>query len=295
MRKKVEICNFSYFCAIAAPQATRKRFRTLCDWGNWVFPYDDMFDNGGLRDQPEAARAIMNDLMAPMMGHTYDRRNRHAIIRAHDSVVHRIKTKPDAQRRFALAMAKYCRGALIQVDDSFTGRIPSLEEMVLTRRESAGVSPLYHLVEYAHDLHVPNDAFEDPIIAEMEVLGMDLVSISNDILSYRKEEREGVTHNMVAICRLNGLSAQAAFDEVGRLLTRRYERWNDIESMFLGSKYANNRSVVRYVEGIKSVVQANISWSFKSQRYLGRQAEQVRITRKIEVESNPSFLERKQE
>jgi hypothetical protein len=83
----------------------------------------------------------------------------------------------DVHRRFAAAMAKYCRGALIQVDDSSTSRIPSLEEMVLTRRESAGVSPLYHLVEYAHDLRVPMEAFEDPIIEELEVLGMDLVSM----------------------------------------------------------------------------------------------------------------------
>jgi hypothetical protein len=65
---------------------------------------------------------------------------------------------------------------------------------------------------------------------------------------------------MVAVCRLNGMSAQEAFDEVGRLLTSHFQRWDHVESMFLRSKHANNKAVVRYVDGIKSVVQANISW-----------------------------------
>ena len=65
----------------------------------------------------------------------------------------------------------------MQVEDYFIGRVPTLEEMVLIRRQSAGVSPLYHLVEYAHDLQVPEEAFDDPNIQELEVLGMDLVSM----------------------------------------------------------------------------------------------------------------------
>jgi hypothetical protein len=36
MKMKINKCDFSYFCAIAAPEAAPERFRTLCDWGNWV-------------------------------------------------------------------------------------------------------------------------------------------------------------------------------------------------------------------------------------------------------------------
>jgi hypothetical protein len=74
-------------------------------------------------------------------------------------------------------MEKYCLGAVKQVENTSTQSIPTLDEMVLIRRESAGVSPLYHLVEYAHNLKVPDEAFDSPIIQEMEVLGMDLVSM----------------------------------------------------------------------------------------------------------------------
>lgn len=67
---------------------------------------------------------------------------------------------------------------------------------------------------------------------------------------------------MVAICRMNGMSAQKAFDEVGQLLSSRYRRWEVVEALFQQSPLARNRSVVRYVDGIKSVVQANISWRY---------------------------------
>jgi len=35
-RKRVAQCNFSYFSAIAAPDADPEGLRILCDWGNWV-------------------------------------------------------------------------------------------------------------------------------------------------------------------------------------------------------------------------------------------------------------------
>jgi hypothetical protein len=67
-------------------------------------------------------------------------------------------------------------------------------------------------------------------------------------------------HNMVAICRINGKSAQEAFDQVGDLLTSRYRRWDEVEATFDTSDLAKCEETRKYVAGIKSVVQANISW-----------------------------------
>lgn len=39
------------------------------------------------------------------------------------------------------------------------------------------MKPLYHLVEYAHNLDVPNEVFNDPHVHELETLGMDMVSM----------------------------------------------------------------------------------------------------------------------
>lgn len=62
--KVIQECDFAYFAAIMAPFAMEHKFRTVCDWGNWVFPYDDLFDNGMMRNDPNRATVAMDMLMA---------------------------------------------------------------------------------------------------------------------------------------------------------------------------------------------------------------------------------------
>ncbi|KAI1161943.1 isoprenoid synthase domain-containing protein [Nemania serpens] len=298
MSALIRRCDFSYFIAIAAPEAALAEYRTLCDWGNWVFPYDDMFDNGGLRDQPTAAALIMQSLMSPMRKQdaqetNVSREERLLIIEVHDTVWERIKkgSLDGVHRRFADAMADYCAGALMQVEDFSSHKVVSPEEMLERRQLSAGVSPLFSLVEYAHELHVPDYVFEHPAIREIERLGIDFVLITNDILSYRKEEEESVPHNMVAVARMSGLDAQEAFDYVGNMLDSRYERWEAaIREVPDWGEEIINKNVEKYVQGVADVVRANLYWSFKSERYLGKDGLVVRKTRCVHVLRSPEFL-----
>lgn len=41
MESKIHRTDFSYFAAIMTPYAPMERFKTVCDWGSWAFPYDD--------------------------------------------------------------------------------------------------------------------------------------------------------------------------------------------------------------------------------------------------------------
>lgn len=72
-------------------------------------------------------------------------------------------------------MADYCAGTLMQVEDLSTHRTLRPEAMLERRQLSAGVSPLFSLVEYAHAIHVPDFVFEHRSIQEIEQLGIDFV------------------------------------------------------------------------------------------------------------------------
>lgn len=74
-------------------------------------------------------------------------------------------------------MQGYCHGALMQVNDRLGNRLPSLEEMLALRHESSGCRPLYPLVEYAYDIQLPDEVFDDPCIQELEDLGVDMVAM----------------------------------------------------------------------------------------------------------------------
>lgn len=98
------------------------------------------------------------------------------------------------QRRFANAMTDYGYGVLSQVEVCSLGQNPSLEEVLALRRWSAGVSPLFPLVEYgfhvhlspsngltisnsryAHKLSIPDEVFECESIKQIEQAGVDFV------------------------------------------------------------------------------------------------------------------------
>jgi hypothetical protein len=85
-------------------------------------------------------------------------------------------------------MTDYGTGALRHVQTQFSGNDVSLEEMLATRRKSAGVTPLMALVEYAHGLDLPDEIFGNQSIQEFQRIGTDLVLLHNDILSYKREE-----------------------------------------------------------------------------------------------------------
>ncbi|KAI3034322.1 Initiator tRNA phosphoribosyl transferase family protein [Aspergillus niger] len=289
-RRRLQKTDFAYFCSIAAPDAEPEELRTVIDWGNWVFPFDDLFDNGSLKDDPERAQILVEDLRAGMADEAGQRPvlSDYPIVQVHNSVWHRItQAQPiGIRRRFARAMNDYCTGCLAQVRSCSKGELPSLEEMLCLRRQSAGVSPLFALVEYAHKLDIPDHVFECKSIQEIERIGTDLVLLQNDLLSYCKEEKEGVSHNLVAICRHNGMPAQVAFNHVGEMLIERYRDWYLALAALPTWGERVDADVQEYIRGVQNVVRANLHWSFRSGRYFGKANDQVRKTGMVTVRGN---------
>ncbi|KAJ5247787.1 terpene cyclase [Penicillium chermesinum] len=287
-RKILTKTNFALFLSIAAPEARVEELRTLFDWGNWVFPFDDMFDNGHLKDDVQNGQIMIDALMHRMRD---DKAELPAplqspLIDVHNSVWERVVegAPRGVQKRFARAMADYSHGVISQVEVCSSGENVSLEEVLALRRHSAGVSPLFPLIEYAHRLRIPDQVFECPSIKEIERVGIDFVVLQNDILSYWKEEKEGVIHNLVAVCRNAGMSAQAAFDHLGYMLQTRYRDWYLALASLPSWGNEIDAEVQNYIRGVQNVVKANLHWSFSSGRYFGDAVHEVRKTKKIRVQ-----------
>ncbi|TLD13608.1 uncharacterized protein PgNI_02933 [Pyricularia grisea] len=258
-----------------------------------VFPFDDMFDSGDLRSDLIVSRHVLDSLLADMKGQQFHGL-KIPVVLAHDDIYRRLSegAPSGVQRRFARAMELYALGVAQHVEDFTESGLPSPQEMLETRRLSVGVAPLYHLVEYAHSIRLPDEVFEDPAIQTLERLGADMVIMSNDMLSYRKEESEGCPFNMVAACRMSGQSAQEAFDTVGALLEESYCEWEETVRQVPTWGGDVGRDVQRYIKGIQNVVQANTTWSFRSKRYLGVLAFEVRRTRRFDVMTQPPYLDK---
>lgn len=128
------------------------------------------------------------------------------------------------------------------------------------------------------------------------------------MLSYQKEEvnpvpkialisltfmyqSEGVPHNVVAVSRMRGMSAQGAFDYVGQMLEERLELMASCIDRLPGYDDAKiTRDIDCYVEGVKNTIKANLYWSFTSKRYFGEGQELVKKTRQLKVMRHPPFM-----
>lgn len=123
---------------------------------------------------------------------------------------------------------------------------------------------------------------------DIRALGVDIVVLHNDLVSYHKEELEGVPHNMIAAYRESGKTAQEAVDLVGldierlsSLLERVIEQVSRWESPW-------QRESMRYAQGVRDVIKANLYWSLHSGRFLTDE-QKIRLftTYMVEVSASP--------
>lgn len=185
-------------------------------------------------------------------------------------------------------MKQYCEGTLAQVQQATLLGLQHIDVVLLRRRQSVCVLPLFALVEFAHGIDLPNEVHDRDDMRDIRALGVDIVVLHNDLVSYHKEELEGVPHNMIAAYRESGKTAQEAVDLVGldieqlsSLLERAIEQVSRWESPW-------QRESMRYVQGVRDVIKANLYWSLHSGRFLTDE-QKIRLftTYTVEVPASP--------
>jgi len=144
-------------------------------------------------------------------------------------------------------------------------------EVLAQRRQSVCVTPLFVLVEFGHKIDLPDEAFENAIVHRLEMLGVEIVLLHNDLLSYCKEEEEGVVHNTVAVCRLQGMGAQEAVTFIGTEVACRMAEFEEAVQKLEGSSWDYANELLRYTQGIRDVIKANLWWSLRTERFLSKE------------------------
>ncbi|KAF2760256.1 terpenoid synthase [Pseudovirgaria hyperparasitica] len=294
-QRKIEKCNFAFFAAAMVPRADRKRYKLICEWGNWIFPFDDLFDDGPLRDDPKRARESMNRLLSslrkPPNSVVETDSTWSALISFHDHIYSAIRMDSTdiVSRRYADAMTDYCMGTLDQVGQY--GTLPTIDEMLAMRRRSVCVRTLYVLIEYAHEIRVPENLHDNAHLLNIETIGVDLILMHNDILSYRKEESESVPHNLLAVCRMHGMTMQQAVDCLEHHISERHQRLDHtIQNLPSWGEDIDNE-VAKFVQAVQNTIKANLYWSFKSGRFLSEEKRiRLKESGELDVLALPRFL-----
>ncbi|KAG7432271.1 (+)-eremophilene synthase [Fusarium oxysporum] len=181
------------------------------------------------------------------------------------------RTSPDVQTQFKITHKRYLDGLLHQVEATRDGDgQPRTEEgYIRIRRRTVGGYPCISLIDYAHNVNLSQEAFEHPSVQECIAVGCDLAWIHNDIVSYKKDVKSGIEHNIVTVLKKNGFTTQQAMDRAGELQDECYRRWYlALTSMPVWGE-ATDREVLRCIEACHSFPLGDLLWSFQIGRYLG--------------------------
>ncbi|KAI5122525.1 hypothetical protein M0805_005252 [Coniferiporia weirii] len=253
--------------------------RTCSDFLNLLFTLDEISDDQDVKGVRETRDAFVN-----AMNGKYDESS--VVSRFTRDFMKRLSNgSPEFRKRFIKHCTDYIDTVLPEADLRAQDKVLSLEEYVHHRRENGGVRPCFDLFEYAFNVALPDEVFEDPAFMRAYFAAVDMIGWSNDAYSYAAELARGLEGNnsLTILMRTKGLSLNEAMDYVE-------VQFKEFMDTFISSK-AEIRSygpevdaaIRSYIFGMEQWVIGNIMWSFDTQRYFGTEHEEVKRTRVVRL------------
>ncbi|KAI9035559.1 terpene synthase family protein [Aspergillus affinis] len=307
--------DLAYLASIWAPYCDEEALRMMVDWNHWVFLFDDQFDEGHLSTNLAAADEEIKQTLALMEDDAPVVRSEENPIRhVFQTCWYRLKkvreinpslsparststnispawgileiiTCLDLRDRWKERHQHFFDGLLAQVRVQQESRMFSREvqEYMSMRRRTIGAFPAIALTEFALGIDLSRSIIDHPCLQECMTVSADLVLLVNDILSYKKDLKLGVDHNLITLLQKKDLSMQEAVDKISEMLNNCYRRWySALANMPIWGEDVD-RQVLKFVDACRNVALGNLYWSFKTGRYLGPEGESVRETRMINM------------
>jgi hypothetical protein len=267
--------------AACYPDADAFHLRVCSDFLNWLFNMDDWLDEFDVDSTLGMRECCMSAFRDPINFQT----EKHGGEMCKSYFSRFIQTGgPGCTERFIHTMDLFFIAATKEADDRATGRAIDLESYIAIRRDTSGCKPCFALIEYAALIDLPDKVMSHPVIMAMEEASNDLVTWSNDIFSYNKEQSRHDTNNMISVLmREEGLNLQDAVDYVGRLCKGTIQRFEDNRNILPSWGEELDRQVAIYIDGLQNWIVGSLHWSFDSTRYFGKNGHTIKQDRIVKL------------
>lgn len=266
----------------------RDRLRVIADYINYLFHLDNISDPMLIREADTLGNVVMNALWFPDSYKPTNGMQEEPIPAklTRDIWMRCIRhAGPGVQKRFIQTMQEFFEAISIQAKTRAANAVPDLESYIDCRRDTSACKPCWALIEYLHDVDLPDYVAEHPIIEALGQATNDMVSWSNDIYSYNNEQGRGDgAHNLVyVLIHHHGHTVQSAVDHAGKM-------WRDTMEKFIADEQrlpswgpVVDDMVQKYVSGLRDWSVGSLHWSFRTHRYFGLDGENVKKNRIVKV------------
>uniref|UniRef100_A0AAU7YQI5 Terpene synthase n=1 Tax=Colletotrichum echinochloae TaxID=537474 RepID=A0AAU7YQI5_9PEZI len=264
------------------PYASCDRIEALTSFQAWMFIIDDMLDQYSLVQNFdfEALHVMLSDcrdFVERSLGVLTTAEASTVQYRDHDAVVS-FTEYADAVRRFysdnysyRVRIAKEATATLNgyrqEALNRYAGRVPTLEEYLGYREASSCIMQVAVNLEFANGISLPEDVMASEEMKRLYSAAVAVIWIVNDIVSMRKEIKEGFVENLVVLL-ANGDVQKGLDAAVVRLK-------HEIAAVNEASEAANKRfadtphkyHISLLGRNCKNMCMANWLWSLKTPRY----------------------------
>ncbi|THU98276.1 terpenoid synthase [Dendrothele bispora CBS 962.96] len=261
-------CNFGYFASLAYTRAREGHYRVACDLMNLFFVFDELSDEASGDIAAQQAVDIMNALRYPDV-----------IPSGGDSVLGAMTR--DFWKRTIQCSSHSSAKRFIRNFDEYTDAVRQ-QAYYLLRRGTIGVRPSFDYFLLPYD--ISDKVLAHPTIEKLAVGAIDMTILANDIYSYNKEQAVGDDlHNIVSVIMIEkNFTVQQAMDHVERIYVGvREDFLRNYENLPAYDDPSLNNLVREYCWGMGQWVTTNIKWSFKSERYFGKEGVSVMQHRRV--------------
>jgi len=150
--------------------------------------------------------------------------------------------------------------------------VRDIQLYLVMRRESIGTRPCFVLMRSTRRLYIPDDVLIDPTIREMENVALDMVSIVNDVYSFKKEWGDnGALNNLLTVLQkdpmTNHLDLQERLDYIEKLFKTAWDRFQACREKLPSFDPDMDQQVAAYADGLIDWIVGNIQWSSLNHRY----------------------------
>ncbi|KAG1834337.1 isoprenoid synthase domain-containing protein [Suillus subalutaceus] len=154
--------------------------------------------------------------------------------------------------------------------------IPDLETYVDLRRNASGLRMVFHLIEYAGGLDLPERVSSHPVLKRLTDQACDLIAWSEDAISCAKGMTPSSRLNIVTVLMKDrNCSFGSALAYIGTLVKQTADAFLATERQFAACGVIND-DTRRYVRGLWDCIAGSVNWLYETERYLGTKGNEVR-------------------
>ncbi|NUR71147.1 MAG: hypothetical protein HOU81_10030 [Hamadaea sp.] len=250
------------------PDANPSELARVAEWmGAWSI-MDDQLERIAPREQPSVVArlcaAIASWLDSPGSG---------PLGRALYQVWQRIAATASEvwQRRLRSEFRRHLDGCAWEADQVRAGGVPRLRDYLRWRPLFFGAHVALALGEYAEGRELPPAAVGDPLLDRVATIGVELMIISNDLLSADIEAEQGALNLVTIVAAEQRCSRQQSAYRLAEAYERRLAAYRvayeDLRTHCEGLPQAGSAAVLAYARAPLIWTRGQIAWSTGNPRY----------------------------